>query len=145
MAEFPDPRMPQKLSDLGILIDRNWAAALAPYGISSSEWRILATLVERGSMTPVEVGSLVTLEQSLISRTAQRLYEKRLITRRRSRSDRRNVTLRATEDGEELIRQLEQPLQELADELTRGISQRRFRQAAGVVADMLDNMESTPE
>ena len=62
-------------------------------------------------MTPVDVGSRITLEQSLISRTAQRLYEKRLITRRRSRTDRRNVTLRVTSEGEELARQLEQPLQ----------------------------------
>ena len=142
MSENVDSNLPLQLADLGVLVERRWAAALASYGISPSEYRVLLTLVEQGPMTPVDIGSRVTLEQSLISRTAQRLYEKRLITRRRSRTDRRNVTLRVTNEGEELAQQLEEPLQELAEELARGIPPRRFQQAVEVIAAILDNLEA---
>ena len=142
MSENVNVTLPLQLADVGVLVERRWAAALASSGISPSEYRVLITLVEQGPMNPVDVGSRVTLEQSLISRTAQRLYEKRLITRRRSRIDRRNVTLRVTREGEELARQLEQPLRELAEDLARGIPPRRFQQAVEVIEAILDSLEA---
>ncbi len=142
MSENVNVTLPLQLADVGVLVERRWAAALVSSGISPSEYRVLVTLVEHGPMNPVDVGSRVTLEQSLISRTAQRLYEKRLITRRRSRIDRRNVTLRVTREGEELARQLEQPLRELAEDLARGIPPRRFQQAVEVIEAILDSLEA---
>ncbi len=142
MSENVNVTLPLQLADVGLLVERRWAAVLVSSGISPSEYRVLVTLVEQGPMNPVDVGSRVTLEQSLISRTAQRLYEKQLITRRRSRTDRRNVTLRVTREGEELARQLEQPLRELAEDLARGIPPDRFQQAVEVIAAILDSLDA---
>ena len=142
MTKCPNQALTLLLTDLGVLVERRWAAALSTYGITPAEYGLLALLVKQGPMIPVAIGSQVTLEQSLISRTAQRLYEKRLITRRRSQTDRRNVTLRATDAGAELVSQLDGPLRELAEELARGIPPHQFQQAAEVIEAIIGNLES---
>ena len=136
---MPNPNLPLLLTDLGVLVERRWATALAPHGLTPAEYSVLAVLVEWGPLTATGVAIRATLEQSLISRTVQRLYEKRLVSRRRSRTDRRNVSLRATPEGEKLIVRLTQPLQELADELARGIATRRLQPATEVISAMLLN------
>ena len=141
MSDTPSPDLPQLLIDLGVLVERRWAALLAPHGLSPAEYGVLAALVREGPLNATGVAAQVTLEQSLISRTAQRLYEKRLITRRRSRTDRRNVTLRATPAGEELVGRLARPLGELAEELARGIPPRRLQPATEVMAAVLRNAQ----
>ena len=130
-----------RMSDLGILVDRRLAETLEPYGISPGEYRLLLILLERGPMTAAEIVPQIILEQSLVSRTVQRLYEKGLLSRRRSRTDRRNVTLRATEAGPELAGKLEQPLRELDEELTRGIPGGRLAQATRVIEAMTRNAQ----
>ena len=129
------------IADLGTLTERRFAAMLVAHNLSVGEYRLIRILTERGPMTPSEVIPHITLEQSLVSRTAQRLFEKRLITRRRSRTDRRNVTLTATPEGVELVRDLNRSLQELEDELTQGIPQRQLQQATRAIAAMLGNLE----
>ena len=129
------------ISDLGVLTERRLTAMLAARDLSTGEYRLLRTLSQMGPMPPSEVIPHITLEQSLISRTAQRLFEKRLISRRRSRTDRRSVTLTATPDGVELVRDLEQALQSLADELTQGIPRQRLQQVTQAITAMLGNLE----
>ena len=130
-----------QVSDLGTLVERRLAETLEPFGVTTGEYRVLLVLLERGPMTASEVAPHVTLEQSLVSRTVQRLYEKGLVSRRRSRTDRRNVTLRATEAGPELAGKLEQPLRELDEELTRGIPGGRLAQATRVIEAMTRNAQ----
>ncbi len=129
------------ISDLGFLVERRLAETLAPFGVTPGEYRVLLILLERGPITAAEVIPHVTLEQSLVSRTVQRLYEKGLVSRRRSRTDRRNVTLRATEAGAELASELAQPLRELSEELTRGIPGGRLQQATRVIEAMTRNAQ----
>ena len=130
-----------QISDLGTLVERRLAEVLEPFGVSPGEYRVLLILLERGPMNAAGIIPHVTLEQSLVSRTVQRLYEKGLVSRRRSRTDRRNVTLRATEAGAELAEEPVRPLQELEDELTRGIPGGRLQQATRVIEAMTRNAQ----
>ena len=141
MAKLRKQPLPLQITDLGIMIERYWAAALAPYNISPGEYRILAILVERGPLTAVEIIPHVSLEQSLISRTVQRLFEKRLVTRRRSRTDRRSVTLRITPEGEALERQALASLDQLAEALVAGLSASQREQTAKTLTVMSENIE----
>lgn len=148
LAWRPFPLVPPRsesslfqIIDLGTLAERRWSHALDSHGISVGEHRVLAVLVERGPQTAVEIIPRVTLEQSLVSRTLHRLYDKGLISRRRSRTDRRSVTLRATADGEQLVRRLAELLQEVTDEVCRGVPERELLQARQVAAALLDNLE----
>ena len=129
-----------QIIDLGTLVERRWSRALDSHGISVGEHRILAVIVEGGPQTAVDIIPRVLLEQSLVSRTLQRLYDKGLVSRRRSRTDRRSVTLRATADGEQLVRRLAELLQEVEDEVCRGVPERELLQARQVVAALRANL-----
>ncbi len=128
------------LADLGTLVEVQLADALRPSGLTPAQYRVLVVLVERGPLTATALGRHITLEQSLISRTVQRLYEQGLLSRMRSRTDRRNVSLSATATGAELIGELQQPLQELQERLTRGIPPERLQDVTQIVDAMIVNV-----
>lgn len=134
-----------QIIDLGAIIERCLAEVLAPYNITPAEYQILVALVERAPITAGELSPHVTLEQSFISRTVQRLYEKRLVSRRRSRTDRRSVTLRVTPEGEAIVRQALVALDELEEALISGISRSRREQTAKSLAVMIKSTEAFVE
>ena len=129
------------LADLGTLVELQLADALRPSGLTPAQYRVLVVLVERGPLTATALGRHIILEQSLISRTVQRLYEGGLLTRMRSRTDRRNVSLSATATGAELIGELQQPLQELQERLTRGIPPERLQDVTQIVEAITMNVQ----
>ena len=59
------------------------------YGLSREEWRLLFLLAGTGQMTSLELSQRTTLDKVQVSRAAQRLEEKGLITRAIAPSDRR--------------------------------------------------------
>ena len=142
MTDSSDQTLPLQIVDLGVTIEQHWAAMLSARDISPAEYRVLAVVSERGPMTAVEIGPLITLEQSLISRTVQRLFEKQLLSRRRSQRDRRSVTLRATPAGVALIRQAQGSLNELANALTEGMTDQQHGRLAAALTVMAGNMET---
>ncbi len=130
-----------RIIDLGVLAARHWSLTLDSHGISVGEHRVLTVIVRGGPQTAVDIIPQVMLEQSLVSRTVQRIYDKGLISRQRSRTDRRSVILRATPDGEQLVRRLDQLLHEVTAEMCRGVPERELLGATQVVAALLDNLE----
>ena len=140
MTDFSDRPLPLQIVDLGVMIERRWAEILSPHNISPAEYRLLAVLSEIGPTTAVEIGPLITLEQSLISRTVQRLFEKELLVRQRSQKDRRRVTLRATPAGVTLVRQLLGPLNQLANTLTAIMTDQQRGQIEATIAVMAGSM-----
>ena len=137
----PSDSLPVILSDLGVLVNRRWTAVLAPFNISPVEFRLLFILVERGPCTAVEIGGMVPTDASFISRMVQRLAEKDLLARRRSRTDRRVVTLRATDKGFKLLDQLAQPLMDMQAELVAGIPAAQLRQTMAAIPLILANLD----
>lgn len=127
------------LADLGTLVHRQLAHTLRPVGLTPAQYRVLEVLLEQGSITASELSLHIVLEQSLISRTVQALYEKGLLSRMRSRTDRRNVSLSVTATGAELIGELQQPLQELQERLTRGIPPERLQDATQIIEAIIVN------
>ena len=144
-----DPQPPAslalKLADLGARLDRRLAASLLPYNLTPAEFRILAVLVERGSANAAEISVLTPIDPSFVSRMVQRLAEKRLLSRRRSRTDRRTVSLRPTKSGQALLTQLQEPIQQLEQEFIQGLSQSDQRRLAISIDTMTSNLGERDE
>lgn len=138
--ERPTANLALRLADLGAQLDRRLATILTPYELTPAEFRILAVLVERGATNASEIATLTPIDPSFVSRMVQRLSEKRLLTRRRSRSDRRTVSLRPTDSGRELLAQLEQPMQNLEREVLHGLAEEERDQVAQSAEAMLGNL-----
>ena len=63
------------------IISKGLNKSLEPYGLYSSEWSIITTLMERGPMTQGALASYLSIEPPAVSRSLAKLENKGLITR----------------------------------------------------------------
>ncbi len=76
------------------------------YGVTRLEWRIVAALVEGGSVAPSTLAERAHLEPARVSQTITRLVAKGLVERIELPGDRRRATVQASATGEQLYAQL---------------------------------------
>ncbi len=69
------------------------------YGLSREEWRLLYLLAEAERLTSLDLSRRTTLDKVQVSRAAQRLEEKGLITHATSDEDRRLRVYECTDAG----------------------------------------------
>lgn len=73
------------------------------YGLSREEWRLLLLLAEAGQLNSLELKQRTTLDKVQISRAAQKLEDKGLISRSVPASDRRLRVYTCSEAGQKLF------------------------------------------
>lgn len=100
--------LPYQLALLSTRISREFSDRYREkYGISISEWRILAHLSQAANPTSVrEVFEQVAMDKSKVSRAAGRLHKHGLLKKSRSRADGRLVELSLSKAGMNLVREL---------------------------------------
>lgn len=76
------------------------------YGISVSEWRVVAHLSQADSVSVREIHKRVDMDKPKVSRAASRLEEAGYVTKTVNPKDRRLVELSLTDKGHEMIRTL---------------------------------------
>jgi len=76
------------------------------FGISVSEWRVLAHLHQAGEVSIRDIEARVDMEKSKVSRAATRLEEAGYIMKRVNDADRRLLQLRLTPKGRALVAQV---------------------------------------
>jgi MarR family transcriptional repressor of emrRAB len=93
-------------------LGRELAASLdqkiRPFGLAEAEFRVLSTLFSQpdGVAHPSDLCSRAAQSPANMSRIADALVSRDLITRVMSAQDRRRMVLRITEQGEDLVREL---------------------------------------
>lgn len=73
------------------------------YGISVSEWRVVAHLSQADSVSVREIHKRVDMDKPKVSRAASRLEAAGYVSKSVNPNDRRLVELRLTEKGREMI------------------------------------------
>ncbi len=129
-----------RLTDLGRMVERLLEAELAGREVSLAELRVLSVCAAHPGVTAVEVSRILLVEPPTVSRMVHPLSRRGLLSRRRSRTDRREVRLHVTAAGLALLAQC-QPLLEQAqarllgslDEAERG----SFRRAVETLLALL--------
>lgn len=124
---------------LGALLERRLSAMLAPIGLTTAEFRILVALDTLGPSTAAALAKLTPIDPSFISRTVQRLAERGLLARRRSRNDRRTILLRPTPEAMDLLERCKQPLRELDAQVLAGVGAQELRCGKELLARTLAN------
>jgi DNA-binding MarR family transcriptional regulator len=73
------------------------------YGLSQTQWRVLANLGKRGDMTAVEICRRTYIEKTKVSRAVLALEEAALLVRGAVAGDRRQESLTLTKAGQEVF------------------------------------------
>jgi MarR family multiple antibiotic resistance transcriptional regulator len=90
------------------LKDRLLDTLLVPYGVTASQFKVLIIIAQFAADTPAELCRHLSLDSGSMTRMLDRLEQKELITRTRSDTDRRQVHLALTGEGQALSNRLPQ-------------------------------------
>mgnify|MGYP006077491549 CR=1 FL=1 len=100
------------LSRLNNLMQEEFNKDLLEYEVTWPQWLILNSLHHKKLDTPSELAKYLGIDRSAITRLADRLEKKSLLTRTRNKLDRRNVTLQLSDRGRVLISGIDSRAQE---------------------------------
>jgi MarR family transcriptional regulator, organic hydroperoxide resistance regulator len=104
-GRFPEDYLGYQLARASHLVTSNLHNQLEQFGVTVSTWRILTSVLER-ERTISEIGQLVLMKQSALSRALDRLESDGLIARKRVDTERRVVYVHLTPAGRKLAESL---------------------------------------
>lgn len=98
---------------------------LRPVGLSVTQYNVLRILRGAGDagVTCKDIGARMITRDPDITRLLDRLERRSLLTRNRAKEDRRFVSIRITEEGLELLKQLDVPVEEKQVAIMRHMSE----------------------
>jgi DNA-binding MarR family transcriptional regulator len=113
---------------------------LRPSGLSVTQYNVLRILRGAGEagVTCKDIGSRLVTRDPDITRLLDRLERRNLLTRARTRADRRFVSIRISEEGLELLRQLDQPVEEKQLEMMRHMPEEQLVSAIELLERLRD-------
>ncbi|NDY43427.1 MarR family transcriptional regulator [Dissulfurirhabdus thermomarina] len=97
---------------------------LAPYGLTSAQFCVLAKLYEEEGLTQTELASRLYIENPTLVRTLDRLERAGVIERRRDPDDRRAYRIYLLEKGRQLRDTVERIGNEVHEVATVGMSEK---------------------
>lgn len=109
-AEFNlEDFLPYLLNQAAEATSRSFHATYrAAYGMTRTQWRVLANLGRFGSMTARDICAISHIEKTKVSRAVSALEEEGLLSRTTSEADRRAEILSLTDRGREVFADLGQ-------------------------------------
>jgi DNA-binding MarR family transcriptional regulator len=109
-ADFDlDEFLPYLLNQAAEVTTQNFQAVYkSEYGMTRTQWRVMANLGKHGTMTASEICRLTFIEKTKMSRAVQLLEEKGYLSRSMMAGDRRSERLSLTTAGQTTFRALGQ-------------------------------------
>jgi MarR family transcriptional regulator, organic hydroperoxide resistance regulator len=102
-----DNYLPYLVNRVGTVIADQWSEQeLAPYRLSIAMWRVMVVLASKGGQRQIDLADLTSIEVSTLSRIVTRLVRMGVVTRTRSTSSTREVTVRLSAKGKAQVTRL---------------------------------------
>jgi DNA-binding MarR family transcriptional regulator len=99
-----DDFIPYLINRVGVALAANFTAhALAQHDLSLAMWRVLAALSANGEQRQIDIADMTSIDVSTLSRLVTRLVRRGLVTRRRSKSNSREVVVQLSLKGKALV------------------------------------------
>lgn len=92
-------------------VDLHSKYLLRNYGLTGPQLVILQELSKSEAISIGELAKIVSIGQATVTGILNRLEQRKLITRRRSRKDKRKIFVKATKGGKAIIRKAPPPIQ----------------------------------
>jgi MarR family transcriptional regulator, organic hydroperoxide resistance regulator len=116
------------------------AEALLPHDLSISMWRVLAALSNQGRLRQIDISDMTSTETSTVSRLVTKLVHAGLVSRARSNSSSREVTVALTAKGTRLVDELIPIAQRLERAATDGLAAADITVAKNCLRRMYSNL-----
>jgi DNA-binding MarR family transcriptional regulator len=132
MREQPEPSLvleeylPYLINRVGARIAGVFSGELEPHGLSLPMWRVLAVLAEAGPQRQIDLAELTSIDASTLSRLIKTVQRLGLVTRARSASSLREVSIELTPQGRAVVRSLIPRALDYEAAAVRGLSPREL-------------------
>lgn len=121
------------------LLENRLARLLRDFELTPSQYNVLRILRGEGKPLPcLEVASRMIQVAPAITRVADQLLGRKLITKTQSETDRRIFTIALTASATRLLKRLDRPVLDLHDELLGGVPRADLKRLIGVLARVRD-------
>lgn len=129
-APFPTAidRLTFRFEDLPRLIRRRVDMALAEYGLSRAQWRLLAYVLREEGLTQTELAARLELERATVGQAIDALEAKGLVARTQQPGDRRVWRIVATSETQALLPELRTIIDEIYARLFTGFTEAEVTQ-----------------
>jgi MarR family transcriptional regulator, organic hydroperoxide resistance regulator len=135
--------LPYLVNRVGSIIAEQFGEqALAPHRLSIAMWRVLAALASTGSQRQIDLADLTSIDASTLSRLVTRLIRLGLVTRVRSASSNREVTVKLSAKGTALAGRLIPIARDFEAAAMAGLSAQELAITKNCLRRMYDNMKS---
>lgn len=144
MCTLKDPQRHDDLLNykLKLLLSLGGAPAVrlceGRYGIARQEWRLTAALVEKGEMSVTELSERTHIEPGRVSRSLKLLIEKGLVARTAGTASSRRLLVGATQQGQDLYRELLPQLARINRNLIEVLSEQEATALEGYLARLTE-------
>jgi DNA-binding MarR family transcriptional regulator len=132
-GDFLDSYLPYLLRQTDQALSAGFYEALADRGVQRSEWRVIAVLHERGSLSVQDLTTTALSPQPTVTHAVARLEKRGLARRLRGTEDKRQRFVSLTEEGGQLAETLIAEARRLELEVLE-------RCGAGDLTDLLDGL-----
>ena len=141
-VEVPEVRL--LLRRFALHRDR-WIDALCRHvGVSRSDYDALEALDEHGSLTPGELGTLLSLTSGSVTALIDRLEKVGWASRNGHPEDRRKVVVTLTQKAWQIGQDELKPYLEAVDAAARQLSDEERAMVAGFLEDLIDRVAHAP-
>lgn len=113
--------LPYLVNRIGAAFVSGYEPVLAPHGVSIAMWRVLAGLSTHGRQRQIDVAESTSIDVSTMSRLITRLVSLGLVSRTRSDTNNREVSVELTPQGRALVNRLIPRARELEAAAVAGI------------------------
>ena len=122
-----DDYIPYLINRVGFALAASFtAAALNRHDLSIAMWRVLAALSANGEQRQIDLAAMTSIDVSTLSRLVTRLVRRGLATRRRSKSNSREVLVELSPKGRALVGTLIPIARELETVAIAGVAKREL-------------------
>jgi MarR family transcriptional repressor of emrRAB len=141
----PEARLCRLMLMLGATIERELESRLKPHKLNHSEFLTLMILYSRpdGSSTPGELCEFTTQGATNMTRIANTLVKRALITRGSSKEDRRRVLIRITAAGQRFVQKMLPPMFPQVSAMFAGFSATDMRQFDRLLRKLAGNLDQS--
>lgn len=122
------------------LLSRRVDAALADYGLSRTQWRLLAYVLRHEGITQSELARVLELERASIGNTVDIMERKGLVMRVANPDDRRVWRIAATDRAHDLLPGLRGIIDDMLDRTFAGLDSVDIARLGGTLDRIVSNL-----
>ncbi|MGO8916421.1 MAG: MarR family winged helix-turn-helix transcriptional regulator [Stellaceae bacterium] len=114
------------------------------HGVSATEWRVLAALVEHDGVAMTELAELVLFKQPTLTKAVDRMERAQLVQRRTPAEDRRRTLVHLTERGRRIAAPLAAQARQHALAVSRAVGDSQSRELRSALLELIERVRELP-